>query len=236
MKIGNCKKCFILVLTLFCLTGCSVDYKTVMQEDGTIIETVTILEKADTALVINSNLENFVENYYSVYAYNTTLNYYMKELVLNEDEVGYVFVRTYKNMESYINESYFLNLAYNKISYEKSDNGDDILVESNIFTASKYFSQTINGVYGGLNEITASIEFPFYMKEYTAMKKDDEVYSFVFDKNSEDNEFKFYYDSSRLSTTKFVLKGEYIVIGFYILSIIVLIGVVMYFNVKNNKI
>lgn len=236
MTFGNYKKIIIIVLSLFCLTGCSIDYDVVIDSRGVVTEIVTIKEDNSVMEAINPSVENFIKNYYNVYASNTKLTEYTKEEIFESNESGYIFTRIYSSIELYAANSYFLNNAYNDVVYNIESN--IVTISGGTFIGYNYFLNTINNVPENIKEITASIEIPYFMISNTAHKSDAMIYSYLYNKENKDNELLFEFDISKSykKQSLFNLSGEYFILGMYAMIILVILIGVIYFNNKNNKI
>lgn len=236
MKFGNYKKILGLLLILFCLTGCSVDYDVVIDDYGVVTEVVTIKETNSVMEAINPSVTSFLKNFYAIYGYNTTLNEYEKVEEIGSSESGYIFTRNYSTIELYTRNSYFLNNVYSDVLYNVE--GNIVTISGGSFIGYNYFSETINNVENNIKEITASIQIPYLMLNNTAHSSIDSTYNYLYNKDNKSNELLFEFNVTKeyKPASLFDIRGEYLILGFYVICIVVLIMFVCYFNNKHNKI
>ena len=235
MKFGNCKRIFILLLMIICMSGCTVDYDVSIDDKGIITETVVFMEDNETIEAINPDISDFISRYYRLYASDDDIISYKKEEIYNDKTSGIRLSKIYASYEDYVMTSPFFKEAYPGSNYETE--GDISKIDGGVFAIKERFTSNINGIEGGLEKITSSIQIPYFMEKFSGVEQKDDKYVHTYTKSSQEDALYFEYDVTKSPLrTEFFIPGEWIVLIMYGAFVIFVIVVVMYFNWKNNRI
>ena len=188
------KKRFLFLLTLILITGCSVKYDVLIDEDLKVYETAEIIGG-----------ENLYKQYYKTSKVNV-----LKELLLGYEDVlkdnsysyelketdnPYVILnKEYNNLSSYLNDSQLFNDYFDKINYNKSDN--IIKIETEGFNPNE--EDNPDRFY--VENIDISITSKYEVINSNASKVDENTntYHFVMDKETEDFKIMLEIDTSKI--------------------------------------
>jgi len=180
------KKNIILLLIIFFLTGCSVNYNIKINSDLSVVESAYITES-----------EDFYKSFYKTTkanALNSVLNIYndfLKEekydaKVIPEKGPLVEVEKEYKNIEDYLNTSLLFNDYFDKINYRKEE--DKIIIETENFN--KNDSENPDRFYAEKVDIAITPSFKVVDSNANKVDEDTNTYHFYLDDKMED--FKIY--------------------------------------------
>lgn len=184
------KKIVILLVFIFLITGCSVKYSLVINEDLSITEEAKL-----------TGTENFFSNYYKTTKTNVIKSYldiyqgildennYQYEL--KNDQVPYVNIKkTYDNISLYTKESILFNGYFDEVKY--SENGDIKKIETIGFYEG---NPDDNEDRFYVSELEISIKCPYKVVNHNAKNVDKKTNTYYYDL-SKDNKILLEYDIS----------------------------------------
>lgn len=229
------KKIIILLVFVFILTGCSVQYDLTINSDGTVNEKVVAEEitnrmKSRTGI----NEKQSVKYLYQMFKRKKL------DTVLSQKKEGEKTVATvtgsHKSIKAYANN--FESDIVKEANYTEKDGIVTLTLKQDDILSS---SSSTGYVY---DRITVNIKLPYKVVDQNADSVRRTVYTWHIDKDKEAKTIKISYNKNELLNTKtftfgkikFNVRYEILTIG----SIIVIVAVIALFvyinNKKNNKI
>ena len=219
------KKIFILILFLFLITGCSVKYDLVINEDLTINEKARLTGTNDFfANYYKTTKINVLKSYLDVYENTLKENNYSYEIV--KDDIPYVTVeKNYSSISEYTNKSVFLSDYFEEVKY--TENGNIKKIETSGYDMG---SEDDNRDRFYLRELSISIKCPYKVVNHNAKKVDDKTNTYFYELDNEDK-IILEFDSS----SKFNPNAKIIMILLIMLAIIVASWLTVFILNKKNK-
>jgi len=220
------KKIFMLFILMFLLTGCSVKYNIIINEDLTLTENAKLTGTSDFfANYYKTTKKNVLKSFIDIYKDILDENNYQYEL--KEDEVPYIEVnKKYDNVKNYVEKSILFNDYFEKVNY--SENGNIKKIETVGFNN----NEPDNPDRFDVKELEITIKCPYVVKNHNAKMVDRITNTYYYELNDDNNKILIEYDVSR----KYNSNSDLInIIVICILIIIVLWMIVIYVNKKNNK-
>ena len=206
------KKIVILVLSLFLITGCSVQYNVVI-DDKTVTETALIFENND-----------FYSTYYKSSKTNV-LNMLVDDYkdILKENSYDYQIIKDgpfvevkkeYDNVETYLNQSILFNDYFDKITYSKENN--KIKIETEGFHPNDQEDPSRFNI----SSLDIAIKCSYQVTNSNASKVDEKTNTYHFILNDEMEDFKIIleYDVSKKFNP--YLKNVLIIIGAVVIALV----------------
>ena len=233
-------KVFVFILILFSMCGCTVRNEITMSMDGKISEKVSILDniKNDSSdkEAFEKKFQSYMKNHEKSFA---KFNYSIVKKYDNNSLSGVVFSNKYDNMCKYIDKNLFTYNIYNKISCNENDYYIEVKTTS---TYPVYCSDCVDRTY--LSDAEFIINLPIKADESNADKEKDNTYTWVFDKNTDENK-SVYIKINKIKLKKYQeeflenqKKDKMLKLIFGISSIIVIFiiaFVILYGRYKKNK-
>ena len=220
-------KKIVLLFFIFIITGCSVKYDLIINEDLTITETASL-----------TGTSEFFDNYYKTTKKNvlkSLLDIYQDILVENKYEyelkednaIPYVLVsKKYNNANEYTEESILFNDYFDDVKY--SEDGNIKRIETIGFKP----NELDNPDRFNVKLLIISIKCPYEVINHTAIDVDSSTNTFYYELDSEHDKILIEYDTSqRFNPNKDLVRT-------IIICILVIIAAwitVVYLNKKNNK-
>lgn len=124
------KKIVILIITIFLLTGCSVKYNLVINDDLSVSEEAK-LTGTDSFFdnYYKTTRKHVLENFIDIYKEVLTEKEYQYKLIAEEEKKPYVLVsKKYNNIKEYIDNSMTFNGYFDEIKY--TENGSIKKIET----------------------------------------------------------------------------------------------------------
>ena len=220
------KKKFLLIIMIIMLcAGCKAKYNITISKDGSVEEYISATETSE-----------FYESYehssvgrvigFILEPYNDILssNNYEVSNIFNVDESGVILKKKYNNVEDYAkNTIFYSQFSNDKVKYDLNGNFVTLSIKGQFLKISQQQNRF------AINDAYVSIRLPFKVKESNADKVSGDTYTWIFDKNAEEErEINIVYDR-----TKLVGKSDNTVI-IVIVIIAVLLGVT-FFAYKKTK-
>lgn len=229
------KKVLILLLFVFILTGCSVEYDLTLNSDGTVNEKVVAEEitnrmRSKTGI----NEKQSVKYLYQMFK-RKGLNSFLSQKKDGEKTVATV-TGSHKSVKAYCEN--FTSDIVPEANYEEKDGivtltmkQEDVL-SSNVSTGYVY------------DKITVNIKVPYKVTKHNADAVKGRIYTWHIDKDKDVKKIQISYNKNELvnmktfnfGKIKFSVRYEFLVIG----SIIFIVAVIALFvyinNKKNNKV
>ena len=202
-------------MSFLILTGCSVKYNIVINED------LTINEEARLTATKKNVIKSFLNQYKDILDQNK----YNYELV--EQEIPYVKVyKKYNDINSYINESILFNDYFDEIKYTSDGNHKKIETigfnENNSYDPNRF----------DVKELTISITCPFKVSNHNAKRVDKKTNTYYYELNSDNSKILLEFNSGK----KYNRYEDIIIIILICLAIIACSWIVIYIlNRKKNK-
>lgn len=130
------KKMFLLLIMVFCLSGCDVNYEVFYKEADDILETVNVKFLNSNALLYNDSVEDYAKDMFNGWRDSYDLKNYDYRLSLGAETSTIKVSKNHNNLNSLINNSAF-NTFFNNINISKNESGNNILILSDYVYAVK---------------------------------------------------------------------------------------------------
>lgn len=232
MKIKNIKL-FILLIFVFFVSGCSVEYNLIINEDSSINEEVVASENINR-LEAKTRLKgeqafNYLYNMFKRDNEDISTNYSEK------NSIAYGKARTiHNNIEDF--SSKFSSDIFEKVEVLRDED------EITITTIQKNILGGDLGTSYIYDDININITIPFKVLEHNADSVSKNTYTWNIKKNQEEKTIKIVYKDNELpnranitiNNNKYNLKYEYFIIGGIVLTILIIIVFIFIRNKKNN--
>ena len=220
------KRIIVLLLTIFLITGCKVNYNLVINEDLTLTEEANL---TGTSEFFNNyyktTKKNVLKSLLEIYQDNLNDNNYNYEL--KDDNVPYVLVsKKYNSIDEYTKNSILFNGYFDEVKYTVDGN------IKKIETVGFNPNESDNPDRFDIKSLNISIKCPYVVKNHNAVKVDESTNTFFFELDNEHEKILFEFDSSsKFNPNKNLIRTIIICI----LAIIATWITVYYLNKKNNK-
>ena len=226
------KKIILILIMLFICAGCKAKYNISISEDGSVYETAVLTED-----------EEFFENYEhssvgrvigfiaEPYLDKLNSNGYEINSSIGKSESGAIVKRKFNSVEEYTKNTILSSqFSSDKMKYEEDGNKVTLSIKGN-FSKGTQDQERV-----AVDEATVSITIPYKVKESNADKVSGETYTWVFNKDDDDErEIKLVYDKSKV-------KGDFSLvttITVIVIIVVLLLGsfiVYRNFNKKKNSV
>ena len=219
------KKIIVLLLAIFIITGCKVEYKLTINEDLTLIEEANL-----------TGTEEFFDNYYKTTKKNvlkSLLDIYQDILnennygyELKEDTIPYILVsKKYTTVKEYTENSLLFNEYFDEVKW--TEDGNIKKLETIGFNP----NEADNPDRFNIKSLKISIKCPFEVKKHNAVDVDKSTNTYYYELNEKHDKILFEYDvTQKFDPNKDIIRM--IIIG--VLVIVVTWIVVAYLTKKNN--
>lgn len=220
------KRIIVLLFFIFIITGCSVNYNIIINEDLTLEEDAKL-----------TGTSEFFDNYYKTTKKNvlkSLLEIYQDILVENkyeyeliDDEIPYVLVsKKYNNVKEYTESSILFNDYFDDVKY--IEDGNIKRIETIGFKP----NEPDNPDRFDIKALKISIKCPYEVINHTAIDVDSSINTFYYELDSEHDKILIEYDTSqKFNPNKDLVRT----IVICILAIIATWVTVVYLDKKNNK-
>ena len=219
------KKIVILIIALFLVTGCSVKYNIVINEDLSINEEAKISGTEELyKTYYKTTKKHVLKGFIDLYKNSLEENEYQYELVEGKDP--YVIVnKKYNSVEDYINNSKLFNGYFNEIKY--TEDGNMKKIETIGFNP----NDVDNPDRFDVKAIEITITCPYEVKNHNARYVNKNTNTYYYDLNEKNNKILLEYDIS----SKFNPKGDLIKTLIMTLIAVVIFWIVIIVITKKNK-
>lgn len=218
------KNIMLLIICIF-LTGCSVDYNLIVNEDLSIneqinaSETEAYFDKEYTYYERKEAIDNLWENMTSVYDKKYTYTY-------NSNDTGVIVNNNYNSIEEYI-DSKLYKQYFENVEYEK--NGNKVIIKS---TGEFYPYTTQDFEKFPINDFKLNIKVPFKVVKNNADSVEGNIYTWKIDSKTKDKSLYLEFDTSKNYTNSSRAIDFKIIFG--IILVVSIIGIYIYYNIKKN--
>lgn len=130
------KKMFLLLIMVFCLSGCDVNYEVFYKEADDILETVNVKFLNSNALLYNDSVEDYAKDMFNGWRDSYDLKNYDYRLSLGAETSTIKVSKNHNNLNSLINNSAF-NTFFSNINISKDESGNNTLILSDYVYAVK---------------------------------------------------------------------------------------------------
>lgn len=130
------KKMFLLLIMVFCLSGCDVNYEVFYKETDDILETVNVKFLNSNALLYNDSVEDYAKDMFNGWRDSYDLKNYDYRLSLGAETSKINVSKNHNNLNSLINNSAF-NTFFSNINISKDESGNNTLILSDYVYAVK---------------------------------------------------------------------------------------------------
>ena len=185
------KKICILIMFIFLVTGCSVNYNLTINEDLTVTENAKLTGTSDFfSNYFKTTKKNVLKSYLDVYQGVLTENKYTYEL--KEDTVPYVLVeRKYDSIKEYTEKSILFSDYFEEVKY--TEDGDIKRIET---TGYDKGNPDDNRDRFYLREASIAIKCPYKVKDHNAKNVDEETNTYYYELPNEDDVIILEFDAS----------------------------------------
>ena len=221
------KKIVILIITLFLITGCSVKYSVVINEDLTLVEEAKLTgTNSFFQDYYKTTRTNVLKSFIEIYEDTLKENNYQYELIEDKTTPYVIVNKKYENALDYVNNSILFNKYFEEVKYTEDGNIkkiETIGYNGDIPDDQEQFL---------VKELEISIRCPYKVKNHTAKSVDTNTNTYYYELNSDNNKILLEYDAS----TKFNPNSGLIkILTILIFSLFVIWVVIVRVNKKNNK-
>lgn len=211
---------FIFLIIILC-SGCRAEYNLTINDDLSVEENVLATE--DSAFFEEyekSSIGRVVGFILEPYLNTLNENKYTTNSYITSGRSGVTISKRFNSIEEYANSTIFASQYTDKVNYNKDGNNITLSVKGRFSKADQ--DQTRFPI----EEAAISIRLPFKVIDHNADKVDDDVYTWLFDKNdTEERDIKITFDGSKVHKP-----FNYWYIGIVIGIIILLIILFMVYN------
>ena len=228
-------KVLIILLMVVLLSGCSVEYNLIINDDTSVNEKVVAKEitnrmKANTGLGKKESL-NYL--YYMFDRQN------LKTKMTSSSENGYTIAKvtgSHNSLSAYAEN--FKSDIVPEVKYTEKDNIVTLEFDQTEVLSSKSSRTPI------YDDITVNIKVPFKVISSNSSSSYRDTYTWKIKKDQKVKKIKISFDKSDLKYKKLItigkstysIKYEYIALGIFLFVILLVILIVYVNNKKNNKI
>lgn len=181
------KKYLLFIVSLFLLTGCSVKYNLVINENGKVDETVIFSEKDEVIKQYNSNVNNGIKDIANFYFSGE--NNINPEIIIDTTNINnkksngtsnYGLSRTFSSINEY-GSGLFFNYYFKNSSIESQNSNYVIFASGFNWDSVKNLSNDYKYKFN-VDKITIAIKLPYTVIENNATRinKDENIYYWVF--------------------------------------------------------
>ena len=222
------KKIFFVLISLFLITGCSVNYNVIINEDLSITERINIKENDDFYSTYykttrNNVLSGIIDNYKDLLEennYKYTLNKGVNPTVTIE--------RKYDNIDSFLNNSKFFNDYFDEIKYNV--NGNIVTIETIGFNP----NEEDNPDRFNVLELDVSITSVYNIINNNASSIDESTNTYHFIMNGDTTDFKILLEFDKSSKFNPFMKKLIMIIIAILMIIITWISLFVYSKKKKK--
>ena len=215
----------MIIIFLLLITGCSVNYNLVINEDLTILEETKLTGTKDFfANYYKTTKTNVLKSYLDIYGETLDENDYKYELV--KEDTPYVEVKkTYNNVSDFTKKSIFLGDYFDEVKY--SEDGNIKKIETSGYLKG---SPDNNDDKFYLSNFEVSINCPYKVTNHNAKKVDKATNTYYYELN-DGSKIVFEYDIS----SKYNPNSDSIQIVILCLIAIMIIWIIIFIVNKRNK-
>ena len=220
------KKIVILIIAVFLITGCSVKYNIVINEDQTIVEEAKL-----------TGTDDFFANYYKTTRLNVLKSFLdIYQDILNEkgyqykvveEDTPYVLVnKKYSNGNEFVNDSILFNDYFDEVKY--TEDGNIKKIETTGYNG----NDPDNPDRFDVKELEISIACPYKVKNHNAKYFNEKTNTYFYELNDENDKILLEYDTGVKFNPNEKLIRILIICG---IALVVIWITIVIINKKNNK-
>ncbi len=219
------KKIAILIIALFLVTGCSVKYNVIINEDLSVSEEAKLEGTEDLyKIYYKTTKKHVLENILNLYKATLEENSYQYELV--EDKEPYVIVnKKYDSIKDYIDNSKLFNDYFDEIKYTENKNIRRIETigynENDVDNPDRFV----------VEKLKIAITSSYIVKNHNAKDVNKNTNTYYYELDNENDKILLEYDISK----KFDPKMDLIKKITIALIIVVIIWIAVIILTKKNK-
>lgn len=190
------KKIYFLILLMFILSGCSMNYKLTINEDLSATEEIYIYENAKKIIETKTNIDEKVNNHYLPYKEKLNELEYTVIDYRKNDNAGKYITQKYDTISDYIEKVKNINQYFKEINFKEQNDLKTISFNS----LKNIYSQHPDQLAADENTLTLIIPFEIInTKNLNCYKKENynECSVELRKKNNEDFNVKVSFDSSK---------------------------------------
>lgn len=219
------KKIVVLLASIFLITGCSVKYNIIINEDLSLAEEASLTGTPDFfAKYYKTTKINVIKSYLDIYETILEENNYKYEL--KEDSTPYVDVKkTYKSVSDFTENSILFNDYFDEVKY--SENGNIKKLET---IGYREVNPDDNEDRFYVSELEISIKCPYKVVNHNAKKVDKKTNTYYYDL-VQDEKLLLEYDTS----SKYNPNSELIRTLLICLIAVIGIWITVVYLIKKNK-
>ena len=186
------KRIVVLVLFVFLVTGCSVEYHLDINEDLTIIEQAKLTGTKDFFdSYYKTTKTNVLKSYLDIYGNTLEENNYTYKL--EQGDTPYVSVsKKFDSINNYTENSILLSNYFEEVKY--IENGNIKRIETSGYDKG---TSDDNRDRFYLSELTISITCPFKVKENNAKRVNENTNTYYFELSDDGDKIILEFDASR---------------------------------------
>lgn len=224
------RKLGILIILTFLLSGCTLDYKFIIDENLIIKEEITVYEKNSKMTEFTININAYIDETLSEYLSDPKYsNYVFSKNVGNTYSSG-IAKATYLDFNNFKNTNVIKSLFFEDVFMVKTENIVKINFISN--TENMLLKETFieNPI---INNANITIIVPFVVTESNAdeVDKENNAYTWKYNKDVQYKNISLTFDTSKKEVYRKDQNMLYILGGI----ILIVIGIVVYIYYKYKK-
>lgn len=233
-------KIFLILILFVCLTGCTIKDNVTINYDGTVNETVDVLQK--NSIIGNQNLEELVKTKTKNYELVLKYKNYEYKTVKYDSFSGAQISKKYKNICDYFGNSAFNQYVYKYMDCSENDYYYEI---KNATDYIPYCEQCSD--WPALSNVEFKITLPVSAEEQNADKIDGNTYIWKYNTTTQ-NDKSFYLKISKNALKQYEkeyikLQKEknqrkkiiFVSVAIVLVVIVFFAGIILYKKYKKNK-
>lgn len=234
------KLLFLLLIPLM-ITGCSVDYNVLVDENKKVVETVKFIGVNEQISNNNESLDMYLNEQITTYKQIDLFSHYIFTKHVGKMASYVMMQKSYESLKEYSNSTVFRNIFEGAEVIKKED-------YTSFNTTGKYY---YNNLYGGegtepdfyINDLTIKIKFYNKVVDSNADKVDERNNTLEWDITPENIEKYIYFKVSNdkrydIMVIDFIIRNKVTFISIFTVTVSILI-ILLYLHLnlkKNNKI
>lgn len=213
----------ILIIVVVFLTGCTSKSQVVLNEDGTVDETVTITDNNDDIATMDVSKDTIINNYINKYIKVIRFRGYDYEKLIGKEESGVTFTNSYDNICAYFQDTAFNQYVFKHVSCTENDEYYEIKNDTDYIPYCNDCSD-----WPRLDNTSLTIKTPFRVSESNADKVSKNSYTWTFGKDAKSNSIYLKVSKKDIAKAKERYdENQKIKSGLKITIIIVIVGVIV---------
>ncbi len=227
------KKCFLIIICLLLLTGCNASIKNVVNNDGTVLETVEISEYINNVFLEDQTPQELADDLLSVYSDTLDEEGYSYSSSVTDSKIIVTLTKEFSDICDYFNNSLFIETSSNNLSCVSKDTNYQIEGDINYFICKDDCMEPPE-----VDNATLTINFQEDPISSNANSINENSYTWNFNSTS-DTKLELTVKNNVPILNNMIKNTSpitWVVVGLVAVCIFILIGFILYKKYKSNKI